>query len=85
MEPGHEPLTLSGISLAAPKSLLSTDRQVWRCPFREACVIKDEFGAGALLGQLEPNNRVDPSGPNNLTLRLDQSLVRHHFDSLPTI
>src|SRR5580765_6808312 len=56
------------------------DCQVFRCPIREACMIKTQFGSGTLLRELELNNRVDPWRPANLAPSLDQSLVGCHLD-----
>ena len=47
---------------------------------RKTSVVKDNFGAGALPGELEPHNRVDAWIPVDYTPSLDNSLVRHKLD-----
>jgi hypothetical protein len=47
---------------------------------QKASMVKDNFGAGALLGELEPHNRVDARIPVDDTPSLHNSLVRHKLD-----
>jgi hypothetical protein len=51
-----------------------------RFAFREARMVKNDFGAGTLFPQFELHNGIDTGIPIHNTPRLDNSLIGHELD-----
>jgi hypothetical protein len=57
--------------------------EVLALAIRKTGVVKDEFAVGALLGQLEPGNRVMTGIPIDYAPSLDNALVGHKLNLPP--
>src|ERR1700726_4394930 len=58
-------------------------RESFRVALGKAGMVKDDFGPGALLQELESRNRVNTRSPVSHSPGLDDARVRHKFDVSP--